>query len=334
MKRSAALGKVEQNMRYRRKSSLVAAVIVATWLGYPKTGIFLEESARPTNAPLEFEVLNLTSEEAATPVAPSASLTPLPQRIRIQRNLQYSNQEGTSLKATLYVPTEQKRHPGVLLIHGGAWCAGSRTELAWHARKLAEAGYVAASIDYRLAPKYKFPAQIDDCRTALAWFIAHADEWNLDPDRIGLYGYSAGGHLACLLGLSPPDARAPRVKAIIAGGAPCDFRIVPPDEDLLSYWLGGTRVDCPGMYAKASPLAMVSADDPPTFFFGGDRDWLVPPITARRTSHDLRQLRVPSEFFRCKGQGHLGALMNYDAFERALDFLDRYLKEDHDRPRP
>jgi acetyl esterase/lipase len=252
--------------------------------------------------------------------------------IQVRTKIQFAETDAGALYLDLYAPKTQSPgpSPGILVIHGGAWCAGNRRELTFHARKLAEAGYIAACIDYRLAPKHKFPAQLADCRSALDWLANQADSLGLDRNRIGLFGYSAGGHLACLLGLSEPQGDQPPIRAIVAGGAPCDFRIVPPDTRMLDYWLGGSRIERPGVYRVASPATFASADDPPTFLYGGDRDWLVPAFTAQRLSQALADLNVPTEYFMCRDQGHLGALMNQQAFQRALMFLNKYLKDGDD----
>ena len=131
--------------------------------------------------------------------------------------------------------------------------------------RLVEHGYVACSIDYRLAPKHPFPAQIDDCKAAVRWLRCHAKEFKMDAARIGGYGYSAGGQLVALLGvtdrndgLEGPDATADspstRLQCVVAGGAPCDFRSMPADSIGLAYWLGGSRAEKPLAYQQASPL--------------------------------------------------------------------------------
>lgn len=116
------------------------------------------------------------------------------------------------------------RVPGVLVVHGGAWMSGSKMQVAWHAMRLARRGYFVMAINYRLAPKYQHPAQIEDCRDALKWMHTHADRLGVDANRLGAYGYSAGGHLVCLLGLSAvhpspdaplsPEKKSPETNAV------------------------------------------------------------------------------------------------------------------------
>ena len=101
------------------------------------------------------------------------------------------------------------KFPGVVLIHGGAWLFGTRYQLHWYGSRLARAGYVAASINYRMLPMYPFPYCIHDCKAAVRWLRLHADEYGIDPERIAAFGNSAGGHLAGLLATTRPrDWRA------------------------------------------------------------------------------------------------------------------------------
>ena len=165
------------------------------------------------------------------------------------RKVVFARRGDVELLAEVYRPLGIGPHPGVLLLHGGGWLAGSRFELTRIARQLAPLGYTVMAIDYRLAPKDKFPARIDDCREALKWMRENAAEYKIDPQRLGVWGYSAGGHLAALLGTTSPF-----VSAVVAGGAPCDFSPLKPDNAFLAYWLGGTPREAPEAYKNNDPL--------------------------------------------------------------------------------
>ena len=116
-----------------------------------------------------------------------------------------------------------------------------------YAKSLARRGFSCFAIDYRLAPKHKSPAQIEDCRDAVRWIRQHASRYKTDPGRIGAIGYSAGGHLVSLLattGLSKeedPKGVGTKITAAVAGGTPTDFRFTHENSKMLSYWLGGSR---------------------------------------------------------------------------------------------
>ena len=139
-----------------------------------------------------------------------------PATLQRLRGLSYAKRDGVELFADIYMPPGEGPNPGVLMVHGGAWAAGSKWNVLFHANQLAQHGYTVAAIDYRLAPKHKFPAQLEDCRAALDWMRANADKYRIDKSRIGAYGYSAGGHLVSLLAVTDRKKRpegAGRLKA-------------------------------------------------------------------------------------------------------------------------
>jgi triacylglycerol lipase len=257
--------------------------------------------------------------------------------VDVRRNLVYAKRETGPLGMDVYLPVGPGPFPGVLVVHGGAWTMGSRAQLAAIATSLAKQGYTAASISYRLAPKHPFPAQLYDCQAAVRWLRGHAAEYKIDPARIGGYGYSAGGQLVALLGALddddvredgvPENAPSARLQAVVAGGAPCDFRYLPAQSNRLSYWLGGTRAAQPEAYRVASPAAFVSADDPPMFFFHGTRDALVPMHSPQRMVELLASTGVTAEMYSIEGRGHVAALFDSEAQRRAVAFADRYLKQ-------
>src|SRR5215211_7666243 len=157
--------------------------------------------------------------------------------VDVLRNQVFVERDSGPLAADVYRPQGAGPFPGMLVVHGGAWRMGARADFAVIAHRLAERGYTAVAVDYRLAPTYKFPAQIYDCQAAVRWMRSHATELKIDPARIGGFGYSAGGHLVALLGTLndkelrepglPANAPSARLQAVVAGGAPCDFRILP-----------------------------------------------------------------------------------------------------------
>jgi triacylglycerol lipase len=256
--------------------------------------------------------------------------------VEVIRNREYVRRESGPLALDIYMPRGPGPFPGVLVVHGGAWTMGSRVQLAAIANALAENGYTAATISYRLAPKHPFPAQIYDCQAAVRWIRVHADEFKLDPSRIGGFGYSAGGQLVALLGTLgdndfreqgvPENAPSARLQAVVAGGAPCDFRPLPAQSTRLAYWLGGTRAEKPELYRIASPAAFVSTDDPPMFFFHGARDMLVPAHSPQRMVALLSAAGVGAEMRLIPQAGHIEALFDRETLRQALAFADQHLK--------
>ncbi|MBN2294981.1 MAG: alpha/beta hydrolase [Pirellulales bacterium] len=236
------------------------------------------------------------------------------------RKVVFARYGEVELLADIYRPLGLGPHPGVLLIHGGGWLIGNRHQLTKIACRLAPLGYTVMAIDYRLAPKNKFPSQIEDCREALRWMQENAAEYKIDPQRLGVWGYSAGGQLAALLGTTSPI-----VSAVVAGGAPCDFSPVKPDNGFLVYWLGGTRREMPEAYKNASPANFVSKDDPPFFFYHGQYDLVVPIDQPSKMAKHLREANVPAEVYKLEKVGHIGAMQNDKAVERGIEFMRKHL---------
>ncbi len=122
---------------------------------------------------------------------------------RVDRDLLYGKAGDADLKLDLAMPKDGPGpFPVVVCIHGGGWTHGDRADLRTTIETLAGRGYVAVSVDYRLAPKDRFPAAVEDCKAAVRWLRANARQFKIKPDRIGVVGFSAGAHLACLLGVT------------------------------------------------------------------------------------------------------------------------------------
>jgi acetyl esterase/lipase len=236
------------------------------------------------------------------------------------RNVVYLTRESGPLKADIFQPTGEGPFPGVLCVHGGAWISGNKAQLSTIARRLAAEGYTAVSINYRLAPRHKFPAQIADCREALQWMRKNAGKYKIDPERIAAWGYSAGGHLVTLLGVGGNG-----LKAVVAGGAPCDFRQTPLDSPVLAFWLGGTRREVPEAYQSASPAAFVSADDPPTLFYHGQHDRLVKTDQPTAMAAELKRVGVPARLYLVPDAGHVEAFLKRAALTEGVKFLKERL---------
>lgn len=249
----------------------------------------------------------------------------------------YAERDSGPLKADVYLPEGEGPFPGVLVVHGGAWRMGSRGQLAGAAQKLAEQGFTAIAISYRLAPTHKFPAQILDCKEAVRWMRANATRLKIDPDRIGGYGYSAGAHLVSLLGTTddhdglegvadPKSVPSSRLQAVACGGAPCDLRPIPPDVDGLAFFLGGSPAQCPEQYRLASPAAFITPDDPPMFFYHAEDDQLVPLASPENMRAALTAVGIVSDLYVVPKIGHTAASWDRDALDRSIAFLSEHLK--------
>ena len=252
--------------------------------------------------------------------------------VRLREDVVYGRVGDRELLLDVFLPEVEGPVPAVIVIHGGAWRSGNRKQLRGYADSLAKRGMACFAIDYRLAPDHKFPAQIDDCRTAVRWVRRNAAEYRVDAARLGAIGYSAGGHLAALLGTTgkaaeeDPEKLDTRLQAVVAGGAPTEFRLMPDGGKWAEYWMGGDQKAVPEKFEAASPTAFVDEKDPPFFFFNGTDDKLVPLIWSMTCHTALRGAGVRSEVYRIEGAGHIQAAMNQQAIQRAVAFLAAELK--------
>ncbi|HEX4871783.1 MAG TPA: alpha/beta hydrolase [Nevskiaceae bacterium] len=236
-----------------------------------------------------------------------------------------------ALQADLYRPLGEGPHPAVLLIHGGGWERGDREQVQGIAWRLAEAGYLVMNTTYRFAPAHRFPAQLEDVQAAVRWLRSPAGrERGVDPARIAAFGYSAGAHLAALLGATPAVAGlgdpATAVQAVVAGGTPSDLTKYGGGT-LVPQLIGGPRRSHIEQFRRASPVFHVTPAHPPTFLYHGGLDTLVGPDHAQDYYDLLRQNGVEAELFLLRGRGHITAfLTDGPAVRAAIAFLDRQLR--------
>lgn len=254
--------------------------------------------------------------------------------VEMREKIVYSKVGDRELLLDAFVPKREGDLPAVLVVHGGAWRSGNRQQLRTYAKELAKRGIVCFAIDYRLAPEHKFPAQIEDCREAVKWIRANATEFKVDTERLGAIGYSAGGHLVCLLattGEKPKEENGnvdTRIKAAAAGGAPTDFRSFPDNGKWAEYWMGGDLRTCPDLFREASATAFVDKEDAPVFFFNGTVDKVVPIAWSQSCYEALKSIGVKTEMHTIEGAGHMEAARDVAALEKAFAFLEAELKID------
>lgn len=250
---------------------------------------------------------------------------------------------GIEIKMDIFRPEnleKSKPLPGILFIHGGGWLGMSRKDIRHLAMGMAQRGYVTASADYRLAGEAKYPAAVQDCVCALKWFRAHAKEYHVDPENIGVMGNSAGAHLALMVayaGDEPPfqspcaHEAATGVKAVVQLYGPTDLagRHVAQLQEALVLFLGKSLQEAPERYAEASPLTYVTSDSPPTLIMHGTTDELVPVEQADLLAERLKETGVPYIYDRIQGWPH-GMDACVAVRERLLylmkAFFDRFLQ--------
>jgi acetyl esterase/lipase len=202
---------------------------------------------------------------------------------KVYRNVRFASPQGQDLKMDLYVPKSAGPLPVVLWIFGGSWRIGSK---GYHVnvRDLPRYGIAVAAIQYRLSGTAKYPAQLEDCQEALRWLQAHGTAFGLDPERIGVSGESAGGHLAALLGTK--EGRR-RIRAVCAIYPATDLVSLgrqyagPEEPSDIERLLGGEIEQKLALAADASPVNHVRTSSPPFLMFHGDRDTGFCSITGR-----------------------------------------------------
>jgi len=201
----------------------------------------------------------------------------VPPDVRAVRGLTYVRHGARALQLDLYLPRKNAANPApaIVLVHGGGWRSGTRHNLAPMAIRLAQRGYAAATVSYRLSPEARYPAAVDDVRQSVRWLRAHAEQYGIDPDRIAIAGGSAGGQIASLVGVTGTAAGA--LQAIVNIDGLSDFtsaaaRLHEDDPakrpSSAGAWFGGTYAEKAALWHEASPLFYVNARTPPVLFIG------------------------------------------------------------------
>ena len=238
----------------------------------------------------------------------------------------------------VYIPDAGGPWPVLVYVHGGAWMHGDKSEAGVFARLMTAQGYLVAAVNYRLYPDAQFPAMIQDVKCAVRFLRAHAAEYNLDPNRIGSVGVSAGGHLVSLLGTTDPSAgwdvgeyldQSSRVQAVIALAGVMDLARNFPNADIEAMKRVGF-----GEYnvVEASPISHVTPDDPPFLLIHGDRDELVPVEQSQLMYDRLLQENIPAQLVIVQNARHSltapgGTSPTLAEINQIiLDFLAQYLR--------
>ncbi|MDI9583429.1 MAG: alpha/beta hydrolase [Acidobacteriota bacterium] len=271
-----------------------------------------------------------------------------PADVEVVPNVTYLTVDGRALRMNIARPKTppDEPMPVVVFIHGGAWRAGDADPSRNY--PLAQRGYFTASIEYRLSQEALFPAQIHDCKAAIRWIRKYAKELNIDPDRIGVWGSSAGGHLVALLGTSigvqalegPGNAGySSAVQCVVDMFGPSDLPAMVGKPSNIDR----TRPDCPeaqligGLISDnldkakaASPVTYVDGNEPPFLILHGTEDPTVPFNQSEILDEALRKVGADVTFVPVKGAGHgfFGPTIEPGAAEidkLIAEFFDRHL---------
>jgi acetyl esterase/lipase len=271
----------------------------------------------------------------------------VPDGVRVERDIPYAGTTNPRQTLDLYLPrspVHSRPLPVVVNIHGGAFLMGDKSmgvhELLGF---VAEGDYAVASINYRLSREATWPAQVHDCKAAIRWVRANAARYHIDPDRIGVIGASAGGHLAAMLGasggvkdlegdLGPHVGTGSTVRCVVDQFGPSDLLAMGGSHDEPrspeSLLIGGPLQEHPDRARSASPIAYISKDDPPFLILHGTLDPAVPFSQSERLAKALKAAGVECHFIPVQGAGH-GGFRSPEVPGRIRQFLEKHLR---DRP--
>lgn len=255
-------------------------------------------------------------------------LTPLEGKVGIEENQVFGTTGSRDLRCDIYMPpVKTLAMPAILLLHGGGWFQGDKSQLKAYAIQLARYGFVCVCSEYRLIPEAIWPAQIEDAKAAVRWMRANADKLQINPDKICVSGNSAGGHLALLLGGSADVAElegkggnpefSSRVSAVSAIYAPAEIKL-SHNPALIGALLGknaGAKEE-----AQASPSTYINAKFPPTILVHGSEDQLVPHMSSWALYHLMEENKVPAELHLYQGLPHAFD-MNRDYYRQIADMI-------------
>ncbi|MGK7910449.1 MAG: alpha/beta hydrolase fold domain-containing protein [Synechococcus sp.] len=267
-------------------------------------------------------------------------------------DIPFAGPEGIELSLDIYRPARTSStassagpatlNPTLISIYGGAWQRGSSADNAKFNRYMASQGYTVVAIEYRHAPQFRFPAQIDDVWTAMRWINEQAEQYDIDRDRIAVVGRSAGAQLAMLLAYSkqpltadPLAADTPKIRAVVNFYGPVNlangYRNPPtPDpidtRETLETFLGGSPDELPELYRQASPISYVRPDLPPSLLIYGGRDLVVKAEYGRELAQALETAGNTVAWVEIPWADHaFDTIFNGVSSQLSLYYIERFL---------
>lgn len=289
-----------------------------------------------------------TGQEKPKPVDPrEAAQKQFGEKVEMRFDVPYADTDNPKQTINLFLPKQRKSDrplPIVVHIHGGGWSGGDKATYTPRAAALAATGdYAAASVGYRLSGEVKWPAQIYDCKAAIRWLHAHAKELNIDPERIGVTGASAGGHLVTLLGVTNGNrelegiigentSASSRVTCVINFCGPQDMgaplmqgEAAKKDDPAVAGLVGGPLAEHADAVKACSPLTYVSKDAVPIMTVHGTQDGRVDYKHAEWLDAALKKAGATSYLVPMQGAGH-GIPIGPELEARMQKFWDHYLR--------
>jgi acetyl esterase/lipase len=265
--------------------------------------------------------------------------------IQVSRDIEFAKVDGHSLKLDLYRPVGATSPQLVVWVHGGAWRAGSKDGMPLG--ELVRRGFAIASVDYRLSPVAKFPAQVHDCKAAIRFLRAKAKQYGYDASRIGIAGSSAGGHLVAEIGVTNGHPKlegtvgehldqSSSVHAIVDYYGPTNFLTILTQSTphglsvrvpALQLLLGSQPEENPALAKLASPVFHVDKNDPPLLIIHGDQDPQVPINQSHELHGHYKEFGLPVRLEVIHGGAHGGPKFYDDARIKLVErFFEKQLR--------
>jgi len=305
----------------------------------------VEQSNRPGRRVLAVAAMALGAANLMVQAGQPEARQPDLSRMTVLRDIEYVPGGHERQKLDLYLPREAPagtQRPLIVWVHGGAWLGGSKDGCP--ARRFVGRGYAVASVNYRLSQHAVFPAQIQDCKAAIRWLRAHAGAYGYDPNHIGVWGSSAGGHLVALLGttgdvkesdVGPNAGVSSRVQAVCDFFGPTDFAKMSSFPSTMQHdaadspeskLVGGPIQENHDKVQRANPITYVTRDDPPFLIVHGDKDPLVPHNQSEILRAALQKAGVDTRFYTVQGGGH-GGFKDPQVDILVAGFFDKHLRK-------
>ncbi len=290
--------------------------------------------------------ITLAMSVAIIHVQPVSAQRPIPNGVVFEKDIEYSNSDDQHLQLNMARPKAgDGPFPAIVCIHGGGFRAGTREGFNGLCLELAERGYVAVTVTYRLAPKYQFPAAVYDVKAAVRWVRANAEKYNIDPNRIGTTGGSAGGHLAQFLGVTSDVKKfegdgghaefSSNVDCVVNYFGPSDFTksydASVDAAEVLPLFLGGNLQQQRRRHIESSPLYWVTPNAAPTLCIHGTEDsyvaheqavWLIDRLKASAVEATLMTIEGADHGFRGASKEVKAGIEN-----ARFEFFDKHLKQ-------
>ena len=303
------------------------------------------------NLSIALGVLLAPATAPAQEVRPGTVINlPVPAGVNLRRDLPYDTHPRQQLDLYLPIGRPAQPRPVIVFIHGGSWLTGSKADGRRLALRFVAQGYVVACIDYRFSSDAGFPAQLEDCKSAVRWLRGNAERYGLDREHIGVIGVSAGGHLAALMGAMNSSRlyesggsldQHSRVQGVVDFFGPVDLlrlfddaqKLKDPLAGEIAQLLGGDPHRVPVPTAASNPTLFIDVETPPFLIIHGDQDTSIPPAQSRLLFDALVKNSVSAHLHLVHGADHFGPAFAAPEINAMLDaFFARLLKNDAQSP--